>query len=61
MPSKMDKLQERVRQMESVASGRVDRDDRWMNAWAFQARRELRRRARRTQAARGPSRPQPSG
>ncbi|HEX3318047.1 MAG TPA: hypothetical protein VHR88_08515 [Solirubrobacteraceae bacterium] len=61
MPTKMDRLQERVRQMESVASAHGDRDDRWMNAWAFQVRRELRRRSRKAQAARAAGRPQPSG
>jgi hypothetical protein len=61
MPTKMEKLQARVRQMEGVAQPRGDRNDTWMNAWAFQARRDLRRRARKAQAARAAGRMQPSG
>jgi hypothetical protein len=60
MATKMDSLQARVREMERVALGRDDRTDGWMNTWAFQARRELRRR-RKVQATRSRGRPQPSG
>ena len=61
MATKMDSLQARVREMERVALGRDDRTDSWMNTWAFQARRELRRR-RRKMRAEAPSKgsPQPS-
>ena len=60
MASKLDTLQERVRAMENVAYGRDDRTEGWMNTWAFQARRELRRRRRKAQDARTDGRPQPS-
>jgi hypothetical protein len=60
MASKLDTLQERVREMENVAYGRDDRTEGWMNTWAFQARRELRRRRRKAQDARTNGRPQPS-
>jgi hypothetical protein len=54
-------MQARVREMEGVAYGRDDRTDSWMNTWAFQARRELRRRRRKTADARPENgRPQPS-
>ena len=43
MATKMESLQARVREMEGVSFGRDDRTDSWMNTWAFQARRELRR------------------
>jgi len=61
MATKMESLQARVREMEGVAFGRDDRTDTWMNTWAFQARRELRRR-RRKMRAEAPSKgsPQPS-
>jgi hypothetical protein len=58
--AKLDTLQERVREMENVAYGRDDRTEGWMNTWAFQARRELRRRRRKAQDARTNGRPQPS-
>jgi hypothetical protein len=61
MATKMESLQARVREMEGVAFGRDDRTDTWMNTWAFQARRELRRRRRKTQATQSRGRPQPSG
>ena len=61
MATKMDSLQARVREMERVALGRDDRTDSWMNTWAFQARRELRRRRRKLQATQSRGRPQPSG
>ena len=63
MPAKMDNLQARVREMEGVAYGRDERTESWMNTWAFQARRELRRRRRRMQALRASqsAREQPSG
>jgi hypothetical protein len=61
MATKMESLQARVRQMEGVAFGRDDRTDGWMNTWAFQARREFRRRRRKTQATQSRGRPQPSG
>jgi hypothetical protein len=60
MATKMDSLQARVREMERVALGRDDRRDSWMNTWAFQARRELRRRRRKMQATQSRGRPQPS-
>jgi hypothetical protein len=60
MPANMERLQARVREMEGVAHGR-DRTESWINTWAFQARRELRRRRRRMQAARSARREQPSG
>jgi len=60
MASKLDTLQERVREMENVAYGRDDRTEGWMNTWAFQARRELRRRRRKARDARTNGRPQPS-
>jgi hypothetical protein len=46
--------------MEGVSFGRDDRRDTWMNTWAFQARRELRRRRRKARAAESSGRPQPS-
>ena len=52
MTAKMDTLQARVREMESGVSGRDERTESWMNTWAFQARRELRRRRRRMQELR---------
>jgi hypothetical protein len=61
MPANMERLQARVREMEGVASGRDGRTESWINTWAFQARRELRRRRRRMQAARSATREQPSG
>jgi hypothetical protein len=61
MATKMDSLQARVREMERVALGRDDRRDSWMNTWAFQARRELRRRRRKMPATQSRGRPQPSG
>jgi hypothetical protein len=62
MPANMERLQARVREMEGVAYGRDDRTESWINTWAFQARRELRRRRRRMQqAARPGTREQPSG
>jgi hypothetical protein len=63
MATKMDSLQARVREMERVALGRNDRTDSWMNTWAFQARRELRRRrgGRKMPATQSRGRPQPSG
>ena len=60
MPTKLESLQARVREMEGVAFGRDDRTDGWMNTWAFQARRELRRRRRKMRAAQSRSRPQPT-
>jgi hypothetical protein len=60
MATKMESLQARVRQMEGVAFGRDDRTDGWMNTWAFQARREFRRRRRKTQATQARGRPHPS-
>jgi hypothetical protein len=60
MPTKLESLQARVREMEGVAYGRDDRTDGWMNTWAFQARRELRRRRRKMRAAQSGRRPQPS-
>ena len=61
MATNLETLQARVREMEGVAYGRDDRQDTWMNTWAFQARRELRRR-RRKMRAEAPSKgsPQPS-
>ena len=62
MATNLKTLQARVREMEGVAYGRHgDRQDSWMNTWAFQARRELRRR-RRKMRAEAPSKgsPQPS-
>ena len=61
MTTKLETLQARVREMEGVAYGRDGRKDSWMNTWAFQARRELRRR-RRKMRAEAPSKgsPQPS-
>ena len=62
MPANMERLQARVREMEGVAYGRDDRTQSWINTWAFQARRELRRRRRRMQAGRSSARrEQPSG
>jgi hypothetical protein len=60
MATKLDTLQARVREMDGVASGRDDRTESWMNTWAFQARRELRRRRRKTREAPTEGRPQPS-
>jgi hypothetical protein len=60
MATKMESLQARVREMEGVSFGRDDRTDSWMNTWAFQARRELRRRRRKMQATQSRGRPQPS-
>jgi hypothetical protein len=60
MATKMESLQARVRGMEGVSFGRDDRRDTWMNTWAFQARRELRRRRRKARAAESSGRPQPS-
>jgi hypothetical protein len=45
----LERLQARVQQMERVAYGE---DERKLNTWAFQARRELRRRRRKTLAER---------
>jgi hypothetical protein len=59
MPTKLESLQARVREMEGVAYGR-DRRESWVNNWAFQARRELRRRRRKMRAAQSRSRPQPT-
>ena len=61
MATNLETLQARVREMEGVAYGRDDRQDTWMNTWAVQARRELRRR-RRKMRAEAPSKgsPQPS-
>ena len=62
MPANMERLQARVRELEGVAYGRDDRTQSWSNTWAFQARRELRRRRRRMQAGRSSARrEQPSG
>jgi hypothetical protein len=61
MPANMERLQARVREMEGVPYGRGGRTESWINTWAFQARRELRRRRRRMQAARAPTRQQPFG
>ena len=61
MPANMERLQARVREMEGVSHGRAGRTESWINTWAFQARRELRRRRRRMQAARTATRGQPSG
>jgi hypothetical protein len=61
MPANMERLQARVREMEGVAYGRDDRTESWINTWAFQARRELRRRRRRMKASRSARREQPSG
>jgi hypothetical protein len=61
MPANMERLQARVREMEGVAYGRDGRTESWINTWAFQARRELRRRRRRMQGARSATREQPSG
>jgi hypothetical protein len=62
MTAKMERLQARVREMESVALGRGaganPGEEGWLNTWAFQARRELRRRRREAQAARAAARPQ---
>jgi hypothetical protein len=60
MATNMESLQARVREMEGVSFGRDDRTDSWMNTWAFQARRELRRRRRKKQATQSRGRPQPS-
>jgi hypothetical protein len=61
MSTKLDQLQARVREMEGVAYGRDERTESWMNTWAFQARRELRRRRRKPAEARPDvGRPQPS-
>jgi hypothetical protein len=60
MATNMESLQARVREMEGVSFGRDDRTDSWMNTWAFQARRELRRRRRKMQATQSRGRPQPS-
>ena len=61
MATNLETLQARVREMEGVSYGRDDRQDSWMNTWAFQARRELRRR-RRKMRGEAPSKgsPQPS-
>jgi hypothetical protein len=56
----MERLQQRVREMESAAYGRDELTESWQNTWAFQARRELRRRQRRIQKARAARKPQPS-
>jgi hypothetical protein len=56
----MDRLQQRVREMESAAYGRDELTESWQNTWAFQARRELRRRRRRMQQARAARKPHPS-
>ena len=61
MPANMERLQARVREMEAVSHGRAGRTESCINTWAFQARRELRRRRRRMQAARRATRGQPSG
>jgi hypothetical protein len=61
MPANMERLQARVRELEGVAYGRDERTESWINTWAFQARRELRRRRRRMQAARSGRREQPTG
>jgi stearoyl-CoA desaturase (delta-9 desaturase) len=45
----------------SGSPGSNDRTDSWMNTWAFQARRELRRRRRKMPATQSRGRPQPSG
>jgi hypothetical protein len=55
---KMERLQARVREMEAVASGDALNES-WQNTWAFQARRELRRRRRRMQGARAARQAQP--
>jgi hypothetical protein len=61
MPTKLESVQARVREMEDVAYGHDERTDSWMNTWAFQARRELRRRRRKTPQASPPAgRPQPT-
>jgi len=60
MATKMESLQARVREMEGVSFGRDHRTDSWMNTWAFQARRELRRRRRKMRATQSRGRPQPS-
>ena len=51
----LDRLQARVQQMERIAYGE---DERKLNTWAFQARRELRRRRRKTLAARAERAPE---
>jgi hypothetical protein len=51
----LDKLSARVQQMERIAYGE---DERKLNTWAFQARRELRRRRRRTLAERAARAPE---
>jgi hypothetical protein len=56
---KMERLQTRVRQMEKVGSDRDALNESWQNTWAFQARRELRRRRRRMQATRAAGQAQP--
>jgi hypothetical protein len=51
----LDRLQARVQQMERIAYGE---DERKLNTWAFQARRELRRRRRKTLAERAARAPE---
>jgi hypothetical protein len=56
---KMERLQTRVREMERVAHDRDALNESWQNTWAFEARRELRRRRRRMQKARAARQPKP--
>jgi hypothetical protein len=51
----LESLQARVQQMERIAYGE---DERKLNTWAFQARRELRRRRRKTLAERAARAPE---
>jgi hypothetical protein len=51
----LDRLQARTQQMERIAYGE---DERKLNTWAFQARRELRRRRRKTLAERATRAPE---
>ena len=60
MTTKLETLQARVREMEGVAYRRDGRQDSWMNTWAFQARRELRRRRRKMRTAQSGGSPQPT-